>query len=103
VVLVVIEPAAISAWAKARGFQLADPSSDPRVQELILTDIRRLSSAFRSFEVPRRVQLIAEDFTTGSDLLTLTLKLKRRNVELRYGAALEALYGKLDTVVSATA
>jgi long-chain acyl-CoA synthetase len=102
VALVVIEPTAISAWAQERGFQLADPCSDPRVEELILSDIRRWSSAFRSFEVPRRVQLIAEDFTTDNDLLTPTLKLKRRNVELRYAAALEALYGKLDTVVSAT-
>lgn len=38
----------------------------------------------------------SEDFTTDNDMLTPTLKLKRRNVESRYGAALEALYQTLE-------
>ena len=50
--------------------------------------------------MPRRVLLIKEDFTTENDLLTPTLKLKRRNVESRYGAALEALYTDLPDVTA---
>ncbi len=92
VALVVIDGAAVRAWAKEQGVELADPARDPRVEQLVLSEIRRCSTAFRSFEVPRRMLLITEDFTTENDLLTPTLKLKRRNVEARYGAALDALY-----------
>ena len=62
--------------------------------QLILSDLERLSSSFRSDEVPRRVHLISEDFTIESGLLTPSLKLNRREVEQRYAAALAALYAE---------
>jgi long-chain acyl-CoA synthetase len=36
--------------------------------------------------------LVGEDFSTGNDMLTPSLKLKRRNVLARYGEQIEALY-----------
>ena len=94
VALVVIEQAAVSAWAATRGIELADPCSDPRVVELILSEIELLSRTFRGYEAPRRVHLISEDFTVESGMLTPSLKLRRRNVEQRYAAALAALYAE---------
>lgn len=90
--LVVYNEPAVREWASAQGIELADPARDPRVERLIVEEVRRASGSFRSFEVPRRVLLTGEDFTTDNDLLTPTLKLKRRNAESRYGAALDALY-----------
>jgi long-chain acyl-CoA synthetase len=91
---VVIEPAAVRAWAAERGIELVDPCRDPRVTELILSEIDRLSTSFRGYEAPRRVHLITDDFTIENGLLTPSLKLKRRNVEQLYGPALGAFYAE---------
>ncbi|MGZ3416299.1 MAG: AMP-dependent synthetase/ligase [Polyangiales bacterium] len=92
VALVVLDNAAIATWASELGIEVTDPAHDPRVEKLILGELRRLSSSFRAYEAPRRVLLVTDDFSTDNGFLTPTLKLKRRNVELRYGPALEALY-----------
>jgi long-chain acyl-CoA synthetase len=92
VALVVIAPEAVRAWAREEGIELEDPCRDPRVEELILAEIERLSTSSRTYEVPRRVRLIADDFTIEGGLLTPTLKLKRKHVEERYGDTLDALY-----------
>lgn len=94
VALVALDLAAVRAWASEQGLTLEDPARDPRVERLILDEIGRLAAPFRRYEVPRRVLLTTSEFTTGNDLLTPTLKVKRRNVEQRFGAALEALYAE---------
>lgn len=96
VALVVLDEAAVRAWASERGFDLRTPARDPRVERLIADEIDRASASFRRFEIPRRIRIISEDFTTENGLLTPTLKLKRRNAEQRYGAILEQLYAEDD-------
>ena len=92
VALVVPNREAVRVWASGQGIEVADLARDQRVVQFLTQEVRRSSGSFRSFEVPRRILLSSEDFTTENDLLTPTLKLKRRNVESRHGAALEALY-----------
>ncbi len=92
VALIVLDEKAVRGWAAERGITVGDVTRDARVEKLIVDELRRLSKSFRSFEVPRKVKLIREDFTTENDLLTPTLKLKRRNAEQRYGVTLDALY-----------
>lgn len=102
VALVVLEEASIRAWAVAQGIELTDITRDARVEQLIGAELERLAEGFRPYEVPRRALLITEDFTTDNDLLTPTLKLKRRRVESRYGAALDALYEQPAPLSAAT-
>ncbi len=92
VALVVPAIDSVRRWAVERGITLTDPARDPRVRELVLDEVLARSRGFTGFEVPRAVLLIDEDFTTENDLLTPTLKIKRRNVEARWGKALDALY-----------
>lgn len=94
VALVVVDQAAIGKWASEQGLDVSDPVHDPRVEALVLSELRRLSTSFRGYEVPRRVRVVAEDFTVDNDMLTQTLKLKRRNVESRYAAVFDALYAE---------
>ena len=101
VALVLLDVAAVRAWASEQRIELAHPARDPRVEQLILSEIRRLSSHFRGYEEPRRVLLSTDELSVENDLLTPTLKLKRRNVEQRYGAALDALYDESVQVTSA--
>jgi long-chain acyl-CoA synthetase len=94
VALIVLDLAAVRAWAEREGVALGpDPSTSPEVRALIASEIDREAAGFRAFERPRGFALILQDFSVDNDTLTPTLKVKRRNVLARYRALLESLYG----------
>jgi long-chain acyl-CoA synthetase len=93
VALIVIDRGRLQAWAAEQGIALDDDlTKDRSVRELIARELETHGAALRSYERPRRFVLTTEDFTIENDLLTPTLKVKRRNVVARHGAALDALY-----------
>jgi long-chain acyl-CoA synthetase len=93
VALIVPEHAAIRAWANRQGTTLADDLFvDPRVRRLIQAELERVGAELKSFERPRDFGLLREDFTMDNGLLTPTLKLKRRDIVVRYRVPLEELY-----------
>jgi long-chain acyl-CoA synthetase len=95
VALIVINDAAVRAWAAVEGVALgSDATSHERVRALLRGELERLGSEFRRFEQPRDFVLIREDFTIQNGQLTPTLKLKRNEVLARYGGLLEALYAR---------
>ena len=69
----------------------------PHIQRRMIAQIeaslKEYSKEFRSFERVSKFALIEEDFTTENDMLTPSLKLKRRVVMDRYGALIQGLYG----------
>jgi len=94
VALLVADTAAIGAWAKENGVPEGALLARPEVRSLIASELDTYCKDFRPYERPQDFLLIDEPFTTQADMLTPTLKLKRRNVMKRYGGALEALYGE---------
>ena len=93
VALVVIDEDRIRAWAAEHELELAaDLTTDDRARALVLDELERQASRFRSFERPRDCVLTSQAFSVENGLLTPTLKLKRREVLAKYGQALEALY-----------
>ncbi len=79
---------------------------DPKAVEALLdsdavvhgidADIKRLQRDLSAFERIRRFELLAEPFTVENDMLTPTLKVKRREVEKRYKALIDAMYEGAD-------
>jgi len=67
-------------------------SKSPAVRELIKHEVEHYNSSFKGFEHVRNFVLDEDPFTTQNDLLTQTLKLKRRNVLRKYQEQLSALY-----------
>ncbi|MET0390399.1 MAG: AMP-binding protein, partial [Polyangiales bacterium] len=65
----------------------------PQVKELFRREIDRYSREFKGYEQVRDFVLDADPFTTENDLLTHSLKIKRRNVLTKYKTDLGALYG----------
>jgi long-chain acyl-CoA synthetase len=93
VALVVLDVDAVRAWGQREGIDVGpDPRQSNEVRALIAAELQRGATGFRRFERVRDFAMILEDFTVENDLLTPTLKLKRRNVLARHGALLEALY-----------
>jgi long-chain acyl-CoA synthetase len=64
----------------------------PKVRELIRQELDTYSREFKGFEAVHDFLLEHEAFSTQNDMLTPTLKVKRRNVLKKYGPQLDALY-----------
>jgi long-chain acyl-CoA synthetase len=62
------------------------------VRALIRQELDNNSRDFKGYELIRDFVLDGELFSTQNDLLTPSLKLKRRNVVAKYATQLGALY-----------
>ncbi|HET6280144.1 MAG TPA: AMP-binding protein, partial [Polyangia bacterium] len=94
VALIVLDAAAVAEWAAKEGIAITGApglAHDPRVRDKISAEIDVYSSGFRGYERIRAFALIDDDFTQDNDMLTPTLKLKRRKVVSRWGVELERL------------
>lgn len=92
VALVVPDMPALEKWAKREGVELGDIPKNEKVVALLLGEMQKFGSSFKSYEIPKKIAVTTEDFSTENNMLTPSLKLKRRNVLARYGDLLEALY-----------
>jgi long-chain acyl-CoA synthetase len=102
--VIIPDLAALQTWATANGVAPANSNGvdahaqadallrDPRVRALIRKELDHYSRDFKGYEQIRDFVLDDELFTTQNDLLTPSLKLKRRNVIAKYGPRLDALY-----------
>jgi long-chain acyl-CoA synthetase len=57
------------------------------------TEVRKHFHGLASYETPKRIALILEEFTVGNGFLTPSLKVKRRVVHDRYKDLIDNLYG----------
>lgn len=97
VALVVANVDAVKAWAQENGVSETAPDkllAHSKVRGLFKAEIERYGEKFKGFEGVKDFALIAEDFTTENNLLTPSLKVKRRSVFEKYGPMIEALYTK---------
>lgn len=96
VALLVPDMEALKAWAAGKGIDTAN-DADLITNEQVLAELRsevdKFSGEFKSFERVKRIFVSTEEFSTTNDMLTPSLKLKRRNVLKRYQENLDALYG----------
>jgi long-chain acyl-CoA synthetase len=87
----------LRAWAAGQRLPAAagDPAvlcADPAVRSEIGRELARLSSEWKGYERVKAFALVLEDFTQQNDMLTPSLKLKRRNVLARWRPEIEQLY-----------
>jgi long-chain acyl-CoA synthetase len=82
----------LQAWAKESELTLGDLRSDHRVRTLLESEIERLLVDCKSYERPKALLVIDEDFTAENGLLTPKMSVKRREVVKKYQTGLDALY-----------
>ncbi len=95
VAVVVPDLAALEAWAKTQGLEGLSKDAlcaHEKVRTALAAEMEKYSADIKSYERVKRFLVVAEEFSTANDLLTPTLKVKRRNVVQKYGERLEALY-----------
>ena len=95
VAVIVPDFEALIKWATDEGISDTSPEAlvaNPRVMAKIEQEVDHYGHEFKAYEKPQRLLLVAEDFTPENDLLTPTLKLKRRNVIALYEQQIQSLY-----------
>ena len=96
IALVVPELEPLRAWASENQVRAADIPAllrHPEVEKLYASEIERYSESFREYERVRAFVLLERDFTVEDGTLTHTLKIRRREVTMRYAALIDDLYG----------
>ena len=66
----------------------------PEVQQKLEREVRKTLRDLAQFEMPKKFLLLPRDFSVEGGELTPTLKVRRRIVEERHRAAIEALYAE---------
>ena len=86
----------VDAWADARGTDLPDDRKgicrDDRVRERIREEVDDVNEEFEPYERIKQFRIVEEEFTEENDLLTPTMKKKRRNILDRFADEIEVIY-----------
>jgi long-chain acyl-CoA synthetase len=86
----------VRAWAADDGTDLPDERAalcrDDRVRDRIQTEVDRVNEEFESYEKIKQFRIVEEEFTEENDLLTPTMKKKRRNILDRFADEVEMIY-----------
>jgi long-chain acyl-CoA synthetase len=93
--LVVPNFEALEGWAKQRGVAAAGREELVRRPEVVGHYhglVEQMTADLAQFEKIKKIALLAKEFTQDSGELTPTLKVKRRVVEVRYKAMIDAMY-----------
>jgi long-chain acyl-CoA synthetase len=96
IMLVVPNVTQVKGWADHKGLpddgDLEQLLRLPEVRQKIEREVRMTLRDLAQFEMPKKLLLLSRDFTVEAGELTPTLKVRRRIVEQRHRAAIEALY-----------
>jgi long-subunit acyl-CoA synthetase (AMP-forming) len=94
--LIVLDPDACAAFAAEHGLEDATPAAmarEERVGEAIAAGVEAGNAALSRVEQIKRFHLVESEWPPGGEELTPTLKLKRKPIERKYAAEIDALYG----------
>ncbi|MGE5211767.1 MAG: AMP-dependent synthetase/ligase, partial [Acidobacteriota bacterium] len=97
--LVVLDPDAAAAWARAHGLEgddatMAALAENPDVIAEINEGLVEVMKGFNNAEAVKKVKVLGEEWLPDSELLTPTSKLKRRGILAKFADEIEELYAK---------
>ncbi len=86
----------VRAWGRQAGIDLPTDDAalcrDDRVRDRIETAVERVNERFETYQQIKQFRLVPEEFTPENDLLTPTMKLKRRKILDRWADQVDDLY-----------
>lgn len=94
VALIVPDPDTVKKWAAQEGLtgSYEEILENKKTLAKMGEELEKASAAFRGIDKVKKFALVADDFTVNNEMLTPSLKLKRRNVIAKYNDRIEALY-----------
>jgi long-chain acyl-CoA synthetase len=97
IMLIVPNAETLKAWAARHGLpanEMVRLCRLPEVHTKLEREVRKTLRDLAQFEMPKKFLLLPKDFSVDGGELTPTLKVRRRVVEERHQAAIEALYAE---------
>ncbi|TKR24651.1 AMP-dependent synthetase/ligase [Natronomonas salsuginis] len=92
---------AVRRWAETEGIDLPDDTraicADERVIEYIGEEVEMVNGSLSEHERIKEFRLVSFEWTPENDLLTPSMKIKRRNVREEFGEQIRDIYGDDDT------
>lgn len=95
VALVTLDPEQVKAWCAERSIpytSVADVYTNPQLRAYLDEGIQAANKELASYETVKYYDVLPIDFTVENELLTPTLKIRRRNIHRLYHDQFEALY-----------
>ncbi|MBT8487206.1 MAG: long-chain fatty acid--CoA ligase [Gemmatimonadetes bacterium] len=96
-ILVVPAFGPLESWARGEGISWSSRGellADPAVVDHMESQLFGMLGAFASYEQPKKLALLDEEFTVENGMLTPTLKVKRRVVQEKLDAVIDRLYSE---------
>jgi long-chain acyl-CoA synthetase len=93
--LVTLDPEAIRRWAAERGLAGRSPAEladTPEVKALVQGKVDELNAGLPRFATVKRFTVLPREFLEAEGEVTPSQKLKRKAIERRYRAELDAMY-----------
>ncbi len=93
--LVTLDPEAIGKWAAGNGLAgkpVAELAREPMVRALLQKDFDTLNAALPRFATVKKFAILPREFLEAEGEVTASQKLKRKLIEERYRAVIDALY-----------
>jgi len=93
--LIILAPDIAMGWAKAHGIaqaSLADLARNPEMIEAVRSALASVNTHLSNAEQIKRFTILDTEWTPESEELTPTLKIKRRVVDRKYAAEIDAMY-----------
>lgn len=95
--LVVPNFGSVRRWAAAEGIELPEDDeaicADERVHDYIETEVDTVNRTLSEYERIKQFRLVPVEWTAENDLLTPSMKIKRRNVYECFAAEISDIYG----------
>jgi len=95
--LLTLDPEAIGRWAAEHGLagrSVAELSRAPEVRVLVQRDVDQLNASLPRFATVKRFAILPRELSEAEGEVTPSQKLKRKVIEARYRAELDAMYGE---------
>jgi long-chain acyl-CoA synthetase len=93
--LITLDPDAIEKWAKEAGLEnpsYADLAKHDRVRTMVQEAVDATNADLARYETIKKFTILETDFSIEGGELTPSMKVKRKAVEHKYEATIDALY-----------
>ena len=93
--LITLDPDVAPSWAKQNGIDVTDMASlaqHPDVYAEVERSVNEANQRFSQVERVKKFTILPEEWMPDSEELTPTMKLKRRGINSKYAAEIEAIY-----------
>jgi long-subunit acyl-CoA synthetase (AMP-forming) len=97
VALIVLDPDATASYAKQHGLAEVSPAAlaaDPDIHAAIAASVEAANARLSRVEQIKKFTILPDAWEPGTDVLTPTMKLRRKPIAERYAAEIEALYAR---------